>query len=126
MGTPSPWEADSIDFMHTQLTRRDATTLCRPFNDQTWLPGNTVYGASKWAMRGLAKTLAEELKDQSIRVTHVSLGAVYTEIWHGRAGFNKDDMLAVEEAAQSLAHVALLPLRVRVDEMDLTPGKGTL
>jgi NAD(P)-dependent dehydrogenase (short-subunit alcohol dehydrogenase family) len=46
--------------------------------DRVPLAGNAAYGASKFGLRGLSQILSEEGKDDRIRVTHLSLGAVYT------------------------------------------------
>lgn len=43
-------------------------------------PGLSTYSSSKAALLGLAECLAEELKDSSVRVNTVNLGAVQTEM----------------------------------------------
>jgi len=48
------------------------------------LPGHTVYGATKAGVRSFARTWAEELKDQGIRVNVVSPGATDTPIIDGQ------------------------------------------
>jgi len=44
-------------------------------------PTGALYGISKWATRGYAVNLREELKDAGIGVTLVSLGGTFTDIW---------------------------------------------
>jgi NAD(P)-dependent dehydrogenase (short-subunit alcohol dehydrogenase family) len=94
--------------------------------DRRALPFNAAYGASKWGLRGLSAILAEECHGQGIRVSHVSLGAVHTEIWQGRDGFDPADMLPLDVAAAAIADQALLPLSARADELVLLPPKGVL
>ena len=94
--------------------------------DKKATPGNVGYGASKWGLRGFSRTVAEESKGEKICVTHISMGAVWSDIWEGRVGFSKEDMLDVEHAAEVMAYVATLPLSVRIDEMEMTPPKGIL
>lgn len=90
------------------------------------LPGNALYGASKWALKGLSLICSEEFKGKKLRFTHLSLGAVSTAIWKGRKGFRREDMLEPEWVAEQIADLLCLPLNARVDEMILTPPKGVL
>ncbi|MDC0711188.1 SDR family NAD(P)-dependent oxidoreductase [Stigmatella sp. ncwal1] len=95
-------------------------------SDHLALPMNAAYAASKHGVRGLTGILNEEGKAYSIRATLISLGAVYTSIWHTRPEFSPDDMLPIEEVAQSIWEIARKPLNVRVDEIRLLPPKGVL
>lgn len=45
------------------------------------VPGMSIYGPTKAAMRSLARTLASELSDKKIRVNAVSPGPIETPIW---------------------------------------------
>jgi NAD(P)-dependent dehydrogenase (short-subunit alcohol dehydrogenase family) len=94
--------------------------------DHVALPHNGAYGASKFGLRALSLNLNEEGKAFNIRVSLVSPGAVYTEIWHGREGFSADDMLQPIDIAQTVLDIAHRPLRVRIDEVRLMPPKGVL
>ncbi|MBT9315537.1 SDR family oxidoreductase [Leptothoe spongobia] len=49
--------------------------------DQTALPGEGIYGASKAAVRSLARSLSRELLDRQIRVNAVAPGPIETPIW---------------------------------------------
>jgi len=54
------------------------TTTCL---DQTALPGESVYSASKAAVRSLARSFSAELLERNIRVNAVAPGAIETPIW---------------------------------------------
>ena len=90
------------------------------------LTNNLAYGASKWGLKGLSTNLGEEGKIHHIRVSHVTLGATYTEIWKNRPGFAKEDMLDPNMVAQYLSYLALLPLEIAVNEIEILPEKGVL
>lgn len=87
---------------------------------------NSGYSASKAGLKALSGVINEEYKDQQIRSTHVSLGAVHTEIWDDRSGFSKDDMLKSDEVATLIADIALQPLGMRIDTLHITPSKKVL
>lgn len=90
------------------------------------LVDNGAYGASKYAVRGFSHILNEEGKPHNIRVSVVSPGAVYSEIWEGREGFAKEDMLLPEDVAATVLDIAHRPLHVRIDEVKIMPSKGVL
>lgn len=94
--------------------------------DHVPLAGQSAYGASKHALRGLSTSLTEDGKPYQIRSTLVSVGATATPIWDGVPGFSTDDMLAPGDIAETLADVAARPLHVRIDELRVMPPKGVL
>ncbi|MCX7571805.1 SDR family NAD(P)-dependent oxidoreductase [Tumebacillus sp. DT12] len=87
---------------------------------------NGAYGASKYAVRGFSDILNEEGKHHNIRISTVSPGAVWTEIWDGREGFDPADMLKPEDVAETVLDIARRPLHVRIDEVKILPPKGVL
>lgn len=87
---------------------------------------NLAYGVSKHGLKGFSAIFAEEGKFNKVRVTHVTLGAVNTEIWNTRPEFNKADMLDPQQVAATLAHVCMLPLDIRLDSIEILPEKGVL
>lgn len=87
---------------------------------------SSLYCASKHAVFGIAKALREEWKPFGTKCLHIGLGAVATEIWEGRSGFSRQDMISVEEIAEYLFSLSLLPKSVYLDEIWLTPRKGIL
>lgn len=46
------------------------------------MPGVSIYGSSKAALRSIVRTLAAELAPQGIRVNAISPGPIETEIWN--------------------------------------------
>jgi NAD(P)-dependent dehydrogenase (short-subunit alcohol dehydrogenase family) len=93
---------------------------CRP------LVENSAYGASKAGLRMLSAIVNEEYSATRVRTTFISLGAVYTDVWKGRMGFDPSDMLRTEDVAALLTHLLSIPLQIRVDEQLVLPGKGIL
>ena len=65
------------------------------------MPGMAVYGATKAAVRSLARTLSAELLPRGIRVNTLSPGAIETPIW-GRTGLQQEelDQMASELGSQ--------------------------
>ncbi|MBA3661092.1 MAG: SDR family oxidoreductase [Gammaproteobacteria bacterium] len=90
------------------------------------LSNNGAYGASKWGLRGLSGVINEEGKFDKIRCTHVTLGAVATEIWDERPEFSKSEMLDANIVAKHIINIALLPLDIRLDSVEIYPEKGVL
>lgn len=90
------------------------------------LPFNSGYGASKSGLRYLSGSLNEEGKQDKIRVTHITLGATNTDIWQTRTEFKKEDMLNPEIVADSITNIALMPLDIRIDNVEILPPKGVL
>ncbi|MEL6535908.1 MAG: glucose 1-dehydrogenase [Bacteroidota bacterium] len=57
---------------------------------------NSVYSATKAAVRSLARTLTRELAPQGIRVNNISPGVIETPIW-GKTGLPGSDVQAYKE-----------------------------
>ncbi len=55
------------------------------------MPGMSVYGATKAAVRSLARTLTAELAPRGIRVNTLSPGAIETPLW-GRTGLSDSEL----------------------------------
>ncbi len=90
------------------------------------LDGSAGYGASKAALEMICRSMNHELSGAGIRTTFLTLGAVYTPIWEGRAGYSASDMLSVADVAAAVKGIVESPLHVRIDEMTLLPPKGIL
>jgi NAD(P)-dependent dehydrogenase (short-subunit alcohol dehydrogenase family) len=95
-------------------------------SDHLLLPDNGAYAASKFAARALVGIINEENKAHRIHASLVSPGATYTEIWQGREGFDRSDMLDVSEIARTVEDILARPLGVRIDEVRILPTKGVL
>ena len=90
------------------------------------LPNNGAYGASKFGLRGLSFIASVEGESVGIRVTLLSLGAVYSDIWTDRDGFSRDDMLPSSAVADAISYIVDAPLSHRIEELKLWPPKGVL
>ncbi len=89
-------------------------------------PESTAYCSSKHAVSGFAKSLREEWKKEKIRVFTVFPGAIATEIWNGREGFSKSDMIKPKEFTKFLSSFIDLPKSIVIDESYVLPMKGIL
>jgi NAD(P)-dependent dehydrogenase (short-subunit alcohol dehydrogenase family) len=89
-------------------------------------PESTAYCASKHAVAGLAKSIREEWKKDKIRIFTVYPGAISTEIWNGREGFDTKDMISPEEFALYLKSLLELPASINLEESYVLPMKGIL
>jgi 3-oxoacyl-[acyl-carrier protein] reductase len=94
--------------------------------DRVALPDCGAYGAAKFGARGLSQVITEEGKAFRVFGTLVSLGAVATDLWKDREGFNPRDMLSTGDVADCVVDIARRPLSVRIDEVQLGPPKGIL
>ena len=94
--------------------------------DYMALPSNAAYAASKFGLRGLSGVINEEGKELGIFSTLLSLGAVYTEIWKDRPGFDASAMLPLSAVADAVLSIVTQKPGVRLDEMKLLPPKGVL
>ncbi len=64
-------------------------------NQKAW-PGNSIYAATKAAVRSLARGLAADLTDRNIRVNAVSPGPTFTPIF-GRLGLPEQELKGIAE-----------------------------
>lgn len=88
-----------------------------------------VYCASKFGLMGMTQALAQEERGHGIRVMAFCPGPVDTDLWDSetvQADFDRSQMLRVEQVADSLVQLALLPAGAVVDEMVLMPVGGAL
>jgi NAD(P)-dependent dehydrogenase (short-subunit alcohol dehydrogenase family) len=86
-------------------------------------PGNAGYCAAKHGLRGLARTVREETKDEGLRVTTVLPGATDTPTWDG-ADIPAERLMAPADVAQSVVDAYHLSDRTVLEELLLRPQKG--
>jgi NAD(P)-dependent dehydrogenase (short-subunit alcohol dehydrogenase family) len=86
-------------------------------------PGNAGYCAAKHGLRGLARVVREETKDEGVRVTTVLPGATDTPTWEG-ADIPKERFMAPEDVAQSVVDAYHLSDRTVLEELLLRPQEG--
>jgi len=84
--------------------------------------GGAAYCASKWGLRGLARSMAEDLRGYGIRVSVVCPGTVHTD-FSPHAGKDPQRMLQPDD----VAHVVEMLVRQApgsfVSEVDLRPTR---
>jgi NAD(P)-dependent dehydrogenase (short-subunit alcohol dehydrogenase family) len=86
-------------------------------------PGNAGYCAAKHGLRGLARVVREETKEEGLRVTTVLPGATDTPTWAG-ADIPKERFMAPEDVAQSVVDAYHLSDRTVLEELLLRPQEG--
>lgn len=91
------------------------------------LPGSAAYTASKVAVDGFSRVLAEELRPHGIRVGVLVAGAVDTPLWDTLGGSPpRDKMLRPEDVARAAVLMAALPPHASLEELTLLPAGGIL
>jgi NAD(P)-dependent dehydrogenase (short-subunit alcohol dehydrogenase family) len=86
-------------------------------------PGNAGYCAAKHGVRGLARVVREETKDEGLRVTTVIPGATYTPTWDG-VDLPEERFMPPEDVAQSVVDAYHLSDRTVLEELVLRPQEG--
>lgn len=86
-------------------------------------PGNAGYCAAKHGVRGLARVVREETKEDGLRVTTVIPGATYTPTWDG-IDLPEDRFMPPEDVAQSVVDAYHLSERTVLEELLLRPQLG--
>jgi NADP-dependent 3-hydroxy acid dehydrogenase YdfG len=89
-------------------------------------PNWGAYCASKFALDGLMRALAEELKGTGIRVTALYPGATDTDLWDeiGLGDVGRGGMVRPEDVAAAVAFAVAQPARARVAEIVIEPAAG--
>jgi NADP-dependent 3-hydroxy acid dehydrogenase YdfG len=91
------------------------------------LPGAAAYTATKAAVIGFSRVLAEELRAQGVRVGVLVPGAVDTPLWDVIGGGPpRDKMLRPEDVARAAVLMASLPPHASLEELTLMPAGGIL
>ena len=78
--------------------------------------GATVYGGSKWAMRGITQSWQAELRPFGIRVIAICPSEVQTN-WMGKSGRNNPNKLYAEDIAATIMAGLEMPRRVLWTEL---------
>jgi 3-oxoacyl-[acyl-carrier protein] reductase len=78
--------------------------------------GATVYGGSKWAMRGITQSWQAELRPFGIRVIAICPSEVQTN-WMGKSGRNNPNKLYAEDIAGTIMAGLEMPRRVLWTEL---------
>lgn len=86
-------------------------------------PGNAGYCAAKHGMRGLARVVREETKDEGLRVTAVLPGATWTSTWDG-IDLPEERFMPPEDIARAVVEAYHLSDRTVLEELILRPQEG--
>ena len=86
-------------------------------------PGNAGYCAAKHGLRGFARVVREETKDEGVRVTTVLPGPTDTPTWEG-TDISSEQLMAPEDVAQSVVDAYHLSDRTVLEELLLRPQEG--
>ena len=91
------------------------------------LPGSAVYTATKMAVIGFSRVLAEELRPHGVRVGVLVPGAVDTPLWDTLGSSPpREKMLRPEDVARAAVLMAALPPHASLEELTLLPAGGIL
>jgi NADP-dependent 3-hydroxy acid dehydrogenase YdfG len=91
------------------------------------LPGSAVYTATKMAVLGFSRVLAEELRPHGVRVGVLVPGAVDTPLWDALgASPPREKMLRPQDVARAAVLMASLPPNASLEELTLLPAGGIL
>ncbi|MCP2164645.1 SDR family oxidoreductase [Goodfellowiella coeruleoviolacea] len=83
-------------------------------------PGN-LYGATKWAMTGLAENTRRAVTGDGIGVTLIAPGRVETNFWDALGGRPEGQLLTAEQVAESVAWAIGQPAGVDVNTVVMRP-----
>ena len=86
-----------------------------------------AYCVSKAALASFTRCLAEEERGHGIRACTLTLGAVNTPLWDAetvQSDFDRRAMLSVDQAAETLANLALQPSNQLIEDLTLMPAAG--
>tara|TARA_Y100000389_G_scaffold196943_1_gene230649 strand:- start:1941 stop:2645 length:705 start_codon:yes stop_codon:yes gene_type:complete len=79
---------------------------------------SSAYVASKYALRGFASSIREELREFNIKVISVFPGAVNTPLWNNKNVEEiRKDMMNVDDLCQSIVHSINAPNNCVVEEI---------
>lgn len=83
-------------------------------------PGN-IYGATKWAVTGLAENTRLMVTGDGVGVTLINPGAVETNFWDGDGGPPDQEMLTADQLASSIVWAINQPPGVDINTMTVRP-----
>jgi NADP-dependent 3-hydroxy acid dehydrogenase YdfG len=89
---------------------------------QTAYPYWSVYCASKFGLKALTESVAEEQRKNGIKIVGIHPGAVDTPLWDGiELDPNRAGMLTSQHIAQAVAYVLQQPANVHIPELTIKP-----
>jgi len=94
------------------LKRRDEAIIINDSSKSgvTAQPGQSVYTAAKWGVRGFTEVLKEDLKDTNVRVAAIYQGGTDTEMFNKTGEhFNQEKFIKPEELANVIIFMLTRP-----------------
>ncbi len=89
---------------------------------KTPMAGASAYGASKYGLNGLTKSIREELRRTDVRITNLYLGGVDSPFWDDiDMRVNRDKFITSKEAARAVWFLCQQPSSGVVSEMVVQP-----
>lgn len=88
----------------------------------------TGYAATKWALRGFAQCLLQEVREHDIRVITIFPGSVDTSFGAGQqspAGIRSKNKILPEDIAEAAYFAYTIPPRSLLSEIDIRPTNPT-
>lgn len=83
-------------------------------------PGN-IYGATKWAVTGLAENTRRQVTDWGVGVTHIAPGRVETPFWDSYGSLPPGHLLTADQIADSVVWAIGQPDGVDVNTVVVRP-----
>lgn len=86
----------------------------------------SVYDASKFGLHAVTEAVAEEQRDNNIKIVGIYPGAVDTEIWQGlqlESEPRREGMLDPDNVADAVVYILKQPAKVFIKELLLSPLK---
>ncbi|RPG07171.1 MAG: SDR family oxidoreductase [Planctomycetaceae bacterium TMED241] len=86
-----------------------------------------AYSVTKAALVRFTRCLAEEERCHGVRACTLTLGAVNSSLWDAetvQSDFDRRAMLSIDQAAQSLLHLAEQPTNQVIEDLTLMPAIG--
>jgi len=83
-------------------------------------PGN-IYGATKWAVTGLAENTRRQVTDWGVGVTHIAPGRVETPFWDSYGSLPPGHLLTADQIADSVVWAIRQPEGVDVNTVVVRP-----
>ncbi|MBO8191302.1 SDR family oxidoreductase [Streptomyces oryzae] len=130
-GDPAGWrEMVLTNVLGPALLIRAATEQLRATGGRIVLVGSvagivptpgTLYGATKWAVTGLAESARRVVTEDGVGVTLIAPGRVETPFWDGRGGVPDSPLLTADQVAESLVWALGQPAGVDVNTVVVRP-----
>ncbi len=87
--------------------------------------GGALYAISKWALRGWARSMREELRKYKIGVTVIYPGAVFTDIWKGTKTA-KGEFIDPKDVAKAVGATLSIGSQTVIEELVIMPLAGNI